>query len=146
MRENHSLNITMLGKTLLVFAVLISARANTGVDGSYPTDDLKHLALSPPAETNVSLVQFYLWTRENPDVDDFDELFMGDEESISNSHFDPRKKTKILAHGFTSNGMDDFVTYTTEAYLEKGEERIIPSKFIFSHCKFHSRGLQCDFC
>ena len=33
------------------------------------------------------------------------------------SRFDPQKKTKILAHGFTSNGMDDFVTGTTEAYL-----------------------------
>ena len=142
MRENHSLKITMLGKTLLVFAVLNCGRAYTGgVD-----DDLKPLSLFPPAETNVSLVRFYLWTRENPDVDDFDELFMGDEESILNSHFDPQKKTKILAHGFTSNGMDDFVTYTTEAYLEKGEEHIIPSKFISTHCKFYSRGLQCDFC
>ena len=41
----------------------------------------------------------------------------GDEDSILTSRFDPQKKTKILAHGFTFNGMDDFVTGTTEAYL-----------------------------
>ena len=50
-------------------------------------------------------------------MNNFDELYGGDEDSILTSRFDPQKKTKILAHGFTSNGMDDFVTGTTEAYL-----------------------------
>ena len=147
MRENQSPKIEMSVKALLAFAALISGRTYTEANDSYPTDALLPTTSFPPTETNVSMVRFYLWTRENPYVDDFDELFVGDEESILNSHFDPQKKTKILAHGFTSDGMDDFVTYTTEAYLEKGEEHInIIPQFMFSHYKFYSRGLQCDFC
>ena len=50
-------------------------------------------------------------------MNNFDDFYVGDEDSILISRFDPQKNTKILAHGFTSNGMDDFVTGTTEAYL-----------------------------
>ena len=78
----------------------------------------------PPTETNVSLVRFYLWTRANPGVDDFDELYVDDEESILDSHFDAGRKTKILAHGWTSDGMDSFVTNATMRYLEKGNNKI----------------------
>lgn len=120
----------MLVTTLLALTFLISGRAFTEANDSFPRDDLMRSTSFPPTETNVSLVRFYLWTRENPDVEDFDELFVGDEESILSSHFDPQKKTKILAHGFTSDGKDDFVTYTTEAYLEKGEEHILPNLYL----------------
>ena len=64
----------------------------------------------------------------------------GDEDSILTSRFDPQKKTKILAHGFTFNGMDDFVTGTTEAYLgtiHKGRPQnfwdVSPPRFLCPH-------------
>ena len=121
MGQNQSPKLEMLLKTFLALVALMSMRVDAKSNGSYLPDDPNPVTLFPPTETNVSMVRFYLWTRENPGVDDFDELFVGDEESILNSHFDPQKKTKVLAHGFTSDGLDDFVVYTTEAYLEKGE-------------------------
>ena len=79
----------------------------------------------PPTETNVSLIRFYLWTRDNQVEEEYDELFVGDGESILNSHFDGGKKTKVLAHGFTSSGLTSFVGNAREAYLEKGENAIL---------------------
>ena len=78
----------------------------------------------PPTETNVSLIRFYLWTRENQVEEDYDELFVDDNESLLNSHFDARRRTKILVHGYTSNGLASFVKNVREAYLEKGDETI----------------------
>ena len=96
---------------------------NTAVYGS--NTYLSNPTIFPPTETNVSLIRFYLWTRDNPMEDDYDELFVDDEDSIFNSHFDGRRKTKILVHGFTSNGLTSFVRNAREAYLEKGENTVL---------------------
>ena len=88
---------------------------------NHSEDAFLRSTLFPPTETNVSLVRFYLWTRANPGVDDFDELYVGDEESVLDSHFDAGRKTKVLAHGWTSDGFDSFVTNATMLYLEKGK-------------------------
>ena len=82
---------------------------------------LSNLTMVPPTESNVSLIRFYLWTRENQVEEDYDELFVDDEESVLNSHFDGSKKTKILDHGYTSNGLASFVRNAREAYLLKGD-------------------------
>jgi len=79
----------------------------------------------PPTETNVSLIRFYLWTRENQVEEDYDELFVDDNESLLNSHFDARRRTKILVHGYTSNGLASFVKDVREAYLEKEDCNVI---------------------
>ena len=99
--------------------------------------------LFPPTETNVSLVRFYLWTRANPGVDDYDELYVGDEESVLDSHFDAGRKTKILAHGWTSDGMDSFVTNATMLYLEKGDQKF-PNQRPFLQPQVSLRGMQRD--
>ena len=102
--------------------------------------------LFPPTETNVSLIRFYLWTRENQVEEDYDELFVDDNESLLNSHFDARRRTKILVHGYTSNGLTSFVKNAREAYLEKGDETIfeVPiSLFETLTLYFPFRGLQC---
>merc|ERR1712241_1464813 len=96
---------------------------NTAVYGT--NTYLSNPTIFPPTETNVSLIRFYLWTRDNPIEDDYDELFVDDEESILNSHFDGGKKTKVLAHGFTSNGLTSFVRNAREAYLEKEDCNVI---------------------
>ena len=114
----------MLGRTLTVMVALNFRSACTEGKYSYLLmDDTKPATVFFPTETNVSLVRFYLWTRESNDMNDFDELYVGDEDSILTSCSYPQKKTKILAHGFTSNGMDNFVTGTTEAYLNKVEKQ-----------------------
>ena len=72
-------------------------------------------------DTNVSLIRFYLYTRQNPGLQDYDELFVDDAESIVHSHFDVAKKTKIVAHGFSSGPFTSNAAITLrEAYLEKG--------------------------
>ena len=73
-------------------------------------------------DTNVSLIRFYLYTRQNPGLYDYDELFVDDAESILDSHFDVAKKTKIVAHGFSSGPFTSGGALTLrEAYLEKGK-------------------------
>ena len=72
-------------------------------------------------DTNVSLIRFYLYTRQNPGLQEYDELFVDDAESIINSHFDVAKKTKIVAHGFSSGPFtSNAAIVLREAYLEKG--------------------------
>jgi len=46
--------------------------------------------------TNVTLTKFYLWTRQNPSVEQ--ELIWGDLPSIVNSNFESSKPTKVLVH------------------------------------------------
>ena len=104
----------------LLICIIGGASMENGVVYGYDTY-LSNPTIFPPTETNVSLIRFYLWTRENQVEEDYDELFVGDEESTLNSHFDGRKKTKILAHGFTSSGLTSFVRNAREAYLEKGK-------------------------
>ena len=72
-------------------------------------------------DTNVSLIRFYLYTRQNPGLQEYDELYVDDAESILNSHFDVAKKTKIVAHGFSSGPFTSGAAIALrEAYLEKG--------------------------
>ncbi len=43
--------------------------------------------------TNVSDIKFLLWTRGNPLYEE--DLIFGDEDSITNSFYDPSKPTKV---------------------------------------------------
>jgi len=52
-------------------------------------------------EIDTNKIRIFLWTRLNPEAKDFVELT---EESLANSHFNPGNPTKILAHGWNSNG------------------------------------------
>ena len=70
-------------------------------------------------ETNVTLIRFYLWTRQNNDTEDYDELFIEDADSILKSHFDESKRTKVLAHGAGGEGFD--LGRIRNAYLAKGD-------------------------
>ena len=71
----------------------------------------------------MSTIRFYLWTRDNSDDDDFEELFVGDDgESILNSRYDGAKKTKVLVHGYGDYGRTGWVRDMKDAYLAKGEQ------------------------
>ena len=108
-----------------LFAVLIGGAAVEEEDDLAATLFPPNATLFPPTETNVSLIRFYVWTRDNQVEDEYDELFIGDAESILNSHFDGGKKTKVLAHGFGSSGLTSFVASAREAYLEKGKNVLL---------------------
>ena len=68
--------------------------------------------------TNVTLTKFYLWTRQNPSVEQ--ELIWGDLPSILNSNFESSKQTKVLVHGCTGNGKQQWVLDTRDNYLSIG--------------------------
>ena len=68
--------------------------------------------------TNVTLTKFYLWTRQNPSEEQ--ELIWGDLPSILNSNFESSKPTKVLVHGCTGNGKQQWVLDTRDNYLSIG--------------------------
>ena len=111
-----------MSTALLIFGILTLFAANAALDQSiegYPKDKTLD---SYRTDTNVSLIRFYLYTRQNPGLYDYDELFVDDAESILNSHFDVGKKTKVVAHGFSSGPFSSNAAITLrEAYLEKGK-------------------------
>ena len=59
--------------------------------------------------------------RENSGDDDFDELFVGDEQGVLDSRFDGARKTKLLVHGYGDSGRTGWVRRMKDAYLTKGE-------------------------
>ena len=65
--------------------------------------------------TNVSLTRFYLWTRDNPEVEQ--ELLFDNLDSIQNSNFRSEWPTKVLVHGYTGNGKQSWVLQTRDNYL-----------------------------
>ncbi len=75
----------------------------------------------PKISTNISETRFYLWTRSNPGIDDYQELFFDDADSISKSFFNPLRKTKVLAHGYTGFGTMGWVERVMSAYLQVGK-------------------------
>ena len=69
--------------------------------------------------TNVSEVRFLLYTRENPT--DY-ELLDFTAESITDSHFNPLRNTKILVHGYTDNGQVTWIRQVRDAYFSVGNK------------------------
>ena len=72
--------------------------------------------------TNVSEIQFYLWTLQNPGDDEFEILEMDDPDSVTSSYFDPNKITKFLIHGWGSSPTSSWVLQSRDAYFSLGEK------------------------
>lgn len=69
-------------------------------------------------------IRTFLWTKDNPN--NSQELKYTDISSISNSHFDSARPTKILLHGFMSSKDDSpAVANLSAAFLEKFDYNII---------------------
>ena len=73
--------------------------------------------------TNITLTRFYLWTRANPTVEQ--ELIWGDLSSLSDSNFNSSLPTKVLVHGCTGNGKQQWVLNTRDNYLSQGNYNIL---------------------
>lgn len=63
-------------------------------------------------------VEFLLWTRNNPSVQDL--IRINDTDSLVGSHFDMSLNTKILVHGYSDTGTTGWVINVKNKYLEKG--------------------------
>merc|ERR1719228_787421 len=73
---------------------------------------------------DLSKINFYLYTRENPDHHDVIEL---NEDSLGQSHFNPNHPIIILAHGWNSNGKIEergFCADYAGDYLQVGDYNI----------------------
>ena len=73
----------------------------------------------------MQISEYQRWTqRRRAGKYEYQELFVGDSESILGSNYDGGKKTKILVHGYTDNGLEsfyDWIENMVDAYLENGE-------------------------
>ncbi|KAI8438251.1 hypothetical protein MSG28_010854 [Choristoneura fumiferana] len=66
---------------------------------------------------------YWLFTRANPNSAQI--LVIGDVNSVSNSNFDARKETVVLAHGWNGDGSNTMSKALTEAFLQSGDVNVI---------------------
>jgi len=77
------------------------------------------------ADPDLTKINFYLWTRENPDQYDTLELSY---DSLVSSHFNPEHPIIILSHGWNSHGLiveKGFGKGFADAYLSVGDYNVI---------------------
>ena len=68
--------------------------------------------------TDVTLTRYYLWTRQNQNIEQ--ELIFGNLSNIQESNFDGSKKTKVFVHGYTGNGKQGWIINGKDLHLGKG--------------------------
>ncbi len=86
---------------------------NTPYDGVY-------VGQRPTSDPNY--IRFFLWTEDNREK--YEILSIDDANSITNSHFDPSKDTKVLIHGYTRCGNDGWVQEAKDAFLSLTDENL----------------------
>ncbi len=80
-----------------------------------------HIQTGAPPSTDPDEMKFYLWTRDNHDVEDI--ILYGDVDSVNKSHIDFNKQTRLFVHGYTSNGYSEWIYQAKNATLEKGTRK-----------------------
>lgn len=73
----------------------------------------------PRATATVEDVQFYLYTRSNPE--DGYVIKASEPENIANSPFDPTKKNLFISHGWTNSHESNVIKYIKPAALEAND-------------------------
>lgn len=68
-------------------------------------------------------VFFYLYTRETGNVSQ--QLYIGNVTSLKDNHFDPKKLTKFVTHGWQSSCKDKVCVSIREAFLKNGDYNVI---------------------
>eukprot|EP00091_Calanus_sinicus_P018033 TRINITY_DN3997_c0_g1_i3.p1 TRINITY_DN3997_c0_g1~~TRINITY_DN3997_c0_g1_i3.p1 ORF type:complete len:260 (-),score=80.25 TRINITY_DN3997_c0_g1_i3:84-818(-) len=103
--------------SFIVFTLVASSAAHQIVDVDHLGDE--------SAEPDLSKINFYLWTRENPD--DYDTLELSSD-SLLASHFNSDHPIIILSHGWNSHGFiaeKGFGKGFADAYLSVGDYNVI---------------------
>jgi len=73
--------------------------------------------------TDVTLTRYYLWTRQNQNIEQ--ELIFGNLSNIQESNFDGSKKTKVFVHGYTGNGKQGWIINGKDLHLGKEDCNVI---------------------
>ncbi|XP_071119067.1 pancreatic triacylglycerol lipase-like [Haliotis cracherodii] len=68
-------------------------------------------------------VQFLLYTKLNPVKAQY--LSAGSAKSVSSSHFDPRKPTKMITHGFIDTGKEPWLHTMKDEFLKNNDYNVI---------------------
>ncbi|XP_015585265.1 pancreatic triacylglycerol lipase [Cephus cinctus] len=68
-------------------------------------------------------VLFYLYTVKNPN--DFQQLWINDSKTLSESNFDPSKPTRIVTHGWKNSYKGESCVLIREAYLKHRQYNVI---------------------
>ncbi|XP_055859355.1 phospholipase A1 VesT1.02-like [Episyrphus balteatus] len=68
-------------------------------------------------------VEFYLYTRNNPDEPD--QLLLDDVDSLKNSNFNKKHPTRFIIHGWQNDYKSDVNTITRDALLTTGDYNVI---------------------
>ncbi|XP_054742093.1 pancreatic lipase-related protein 2-like isoform X2 [Anastrepha obliqua] len=95
------------------------------LDGSlqWMTEEQAEALSETPTGRSTAQVYYYLYTNENPTTADM--LVTDDTESLQKSHFNKNNPTKIIIHGWQSNGNTALTTLIRDAYFSKGDYNII---------------------
>jgi len=91
------------------------------IDGDFVKRPVQLLPSSP----EKLRTRFLLNTRENSAPSMEDPLKYTEEFSVKRSHFKPSRKTKIIVHGFTDNGGDDWLVKMMKEFLIKDDFNVI---------------------
>ncbi|XP_078032903.1 pancreatic triacylglycerol lipase-like [Augochlora pura] len=68
-------------------------------------------------------VFFYLYTKANPTKSQ--KLLINDVNALKRSHFDPKKPTKLVTHGWVNSEGSDAFRLIRDAYLQHGDFNVI---------------------
>ena len=63
-------------------------------------------------------VDFLLWTKDNPILED--KLYIGNLSALRKSHFNKDLPTRILIHGYEDTGTTGWVMRVRDSYFTKG--------------------------
>ncbi|XP_022092224.1 pancreatic triacylglycerol lipase-like [Acanthaster planci] len=85
------------------------------------------LSWAPQSPSRVN-PRFLLHTRHNPLKDQAQELYIDNPSSITSSHFDPSKETKLICHGFLESNViewDYWMTNMMKEFLNYADYNVI---------------------
>ena len=103
---------------VLTFLALVSGLRTAKADNCPYTGP--PIGLPPPPSKNVSEIEFYLWTPENKHNDTYEKLIFKDGNSVDSSSFNAARNTKVIAHGFTRCGYDEWILEAKDEFLKLG--------------------------
>ena len=100
--------------------------------------DLIHeiVTTDSPASTDPDDVEFWLWTPENREKNDMNEVVFMNETSLEDSGYDPSRKSRIFIHGWGGDYLGQWILDGKNNFLDLSEysrsSQNIRFEFIFS--------------
>ncbi|XP_003700219.1 phospholipase A1-like [Megachile rotundata] len=115
---------------VLVLSNTVGAAVKTDLymldDNDVPVKvDLTETSFEPNVNVNdlPKRVLFYLYTKNTKK--NAEQLHVGDSNSLAKSHFNPKKPTKFVTHGWISSQKSKACTLVRDAFLQNGDYNVI---------------------